>query len=234
MSLAFALPAVRADVVARYDFGDGSFTSTDTDTKSAAGTFAAGAGLTGFVTSRIGDNAGTPFTTSAATGDRKSNPHGALFTGSSANQTTQAGAVTNNDYLSFTFTPNAGVTYNFTTLQFKLATVSNNPCPEGIFVRSSLTGTTDLTSGTITTVRKADGAFQLFSIDLTGVSALQNVATATEFRLYFYNPDGVTSTTGDRIDKVQLQAVLVPEPSTWAMIALGATLLVGVQRCRRR
>ena len=237
-ALSISAAAISADaqtIIARYDFEDGSVASSDSEASSTASAFAAGSGITGFQSSTVGDNTASPFTTSAATGDSNGSPDGRIFTGTSADQTTQAGAVTNNDYLAFSLTaPTAGVTYNFTTLQFKLAFTSANPAPEGFFVRSSLTGTTDLSIGTITTTRAGDGAFDLFSADLSSIGALQNVGSAVEFRIYFYNPDGVTSTTGDRIDKVDLVATVVPEPSTYAMIGLGAALLVGIQRFRRK
>jgi PEP-CTERM motif len=242
--VAVALVAVcsaRCAVVAQYDFEDtftaGMAPSTDTDLTSVAGTFGAGSGISGFASSTFGDNQPTPFSTSAATGDVNGSPDGALFTGSSANQTTEAAAVTNNDYLSFTLTP-VGLSYNFTQLQFKVAGVSGAATgvtyPEGFFVRTNQTGNTDISTGTISTTRTADGAFQLVTVNLSSVASLQNVATATEFRIYFYNPDGLNISTGDRVDKILLEGVAVPEPSTWAMLIAGAGLLGATQRLRRK
>lgn len=223
-------------VVAQYDFEDVGFaTSRDGDADSAAGTFTSGPGITGFGSSAVGDTSAVPFSSSSATGDFNNDPQGALFTGSSANQTTQQLAVDNNDYVAFTITPAAGLTYDFNSLQFKLVSsgaVAN--APEGFFVRSNRTGATNLAFGEVTTSRTIDGEFTLFSSDLTAFVGLQDVTTATEFRFYFYNPDGAAISTGLRIDKVQLQADVVPEPSTYAMIGLGAALLVGVQRFRRK
>lgn len=235
-SIGIAVAAHSQTIVARYDFEDGGTfnASTDTDAGSVASNFTNGAGLVGFSSSTIGDNSTLPFSSSTATGDVNGSADGALFTGSSADQTTQAGAVTNNDYFTFTITPGAGFTYSFSALQFKLAFTSSNPAPESFFVRSSATGTTDLSIGTITTTRTADGAFQLFATDLSGIGALQNVTAAVEFRIYFYNPDGVTSTTGDRIDKILLEATVIPEPSTYVMIGLGGALLAGGRYLRRR
>lgn len=222
----------RATVVAQYDFEDGSTpvtSSSDLDLTSTANNFNAGAGISGTVATAVGDNTANPFATSALTGDVNGSPDGVAFTGASADQTTAAGAVANNDYVAFTLTPLAGFTYSFTQLDFKVAFVSAAPAPEGFFVLSTATGASPLTTGTITTTATADGAFQLVSVDLSSVAALQNVTSATQFRIYFYNPDGITSTGGDRLDKVMLQANIaaVPEPVTSVLLVM-AVLIVGL------
>ena len=235
-----SVAAITADaqtrVVAQYDFEDGGFgTSSDGDANSIASNFTAGAGISGFGISTVGDNSAVPFASSVGTGDANNDPQAALFTGSSAAQATQQAAIDNNDYFTFTITPEAGFTYSFNSLQFKIvATGAVANAPEGFFVQSSATGATNLAMGTVTTTRSTDGEFALFSTDLTAFVGLQNITTPTEFRIYVYNPDGNAVSTGLRLDKFQLQADVIPEPSTYAMIGLGAALLVGMQRFRRK
>lgn len=228
-SLVFSSFAV-ADIVARYDFEDGSITSSDADPNSTAGIFIPSAGLT-YASSTVGDNQATPFTTSAATGDVNGSPDSNLIGG--ADQSTQAGALTNNDYLSFTLTPTAGFSYTFTQLDFKLAASGAN-FADGFFVRTNLTGSINIASGTFTSVQSSDGAFDLFTVNLSGIAELQNVSSAVEFRFYLYNPDAGSTSDSVRIDKIFLQADVIPEPATWTMFGLGAVLLVGVQRLRRK
>ena len=233
-ALATSVQAQDDVVVAQYDFEDGSLTSSDNDTNSSASVFASGAGIATLGSSTVGDNTASPFTTSSGTGDTNSSPDSLAFTASQASQTTQSGAVTANDYVTFSLTIAPGMTFDFTQLTFKLSATGSNYA-EGFFVRSSLTGTTDLLSSTFSTVRTTDGAFQQFNVDLSAVTELQNVTSDVDFRIYFYNPDGLTLTNSDRLDKVQLTAnvAVIPEPSTYAMIGLGAVLLIGIQRFRR-
>jgi hypothetical protein len=53
--------------------------------------------------------------------------------------------------------------------------------------------------------------------------------------VYLYNPDGITTNGSDgvNVDKVVVEATVVPEPSTCAMIGLSAVLL-GAIKCFRR
>lgn len=218
-------------VVARYDFETAvPAPSVDADAGSVAGTFQGGAGIT-LSASTVGDNSTVPFTTSVATGDTNAQADGASFSSGDANATTQATAITNNDYVSFTLTPQAGFEYDFTQLQFKVAQQNNNTA-EGFFVRSNLTGSTDLTTGTVTTSLTGDGEFQLVTVNLSSFTALQDVTTPTEFRIYFYNPNGGSTGGTNRLDKVELQANVIPEPSTYVLLGVG--LLVCAQRLRRR
>ena len=60
-----------------------------------------------------------------------------------------------------------------------------------------------------------------------------DVGVPVTFRVYGYG--GTSANAGNwRVDDLSLSAAAVPEPSTYAMVGLGAALLVGIQRFRRR
>lgn len=102
-------------------------------------------------------------------------------------------------------------------------------------MRSCVTGSTNLASGTFTDYRVTDGVFDLVTADLSGIAAFQDVAAPIDFRIYFYNPDGNAPAEGNRIDKIQLTAIaVVPEPSGWAAIAACCLFFIGFHHFRRR
>ena len=220
-------------VLAQYDFENPTLASTDADSSTTASAFQLGAGISTFTIHHVGDTSSVPFATSAATGDTNSTGDSGLFASSQVNQATQAGALTNNDYFFFTIAPTAGVTFSLDQLQFKLS-ASGMDFSEGYFVRSSVTGSTNLAAGTFTDARTTDGVFNLVSADLSGIAAMQDVAAAVEFRIYFYNPDGNAPSDSNRIDKVQLTAIaVVPEPSGWAAIGGCCLFFIGFHYFRR-
>jgi len=78
-----------------------------------------------------------------------------------------------------------------------------------------------------------------FSFDLTGVSALQNLTATNEITFRFFS-SGQTATGGWGFSNTELQAeglVLtgtIPEPSTYALLALSGLALAGYAARRRR
>jgi hypothetical protein len=83
------------------------------------------------------------------------------------------------------------------------------------------------------------GTPSFFSYDLSGVSALQNVTAANDITFRFY-ASGQTATGGWGFSNTELQAeglVLtgtIPEPSTYALLALAGAGLAGHMIRRRR
>ncbi len=139
------------------------------------------------------------------------------------------------DYAFFTLAITPGITYDFTTLTFKhsvqIASGGTAPFNSTVIVRSSLNGyATDL------------GVFQMGSEIAGGpytaainpsvdLSAFTNVSGTVEFRFYIQD-DGDHTNNVTRIDDIQLNANVIPEPASGVML-LGAGALAAFRRRRR-
>lgn len=152
-------------------------------------------------------------------------------------------SLSNNNFLGFTVTP-TGDNLAFSSLSFGFG-LTNNTTTVTTYtgnwaVFSSIDG---FTSGS----QIATGSFSLPNgsgaggtfispspvVSLTGVSGLQNVGGAVQFRIYYWdNYASGSSSLAIRFDDIQLDAAAVPEPGTMALFALG--LGVCVWRTRRR
>jgi hypothetical protein len=144
--------------------------------------------------------------------------------------TTEALAVTGNDYMTLTVSPSGLPTeaLAFQSLTFQ-SVLNTSTAAANFFVRSSADGfAATLGSGLITTIATADTAFQNFSVPLTSIPAR---TTPIEFRIYLY---GATTSDDTRIDNVMVNAnvVTVPEPSSVLMIA-GLGGLLALRRSRQ-
>ncbi|MBV9008127.1 MAG: PEP-CTERM sorting domain-containing protein [Verrucomicrobia bacterium] len=186
-------------------------------------------------------NNGAGMTTNIVTGYRTTTPSStidpSLFTLSSDTSSTEAGAVTNNNYYTFTLTPNAGIVLDLTSLTFRYA-LDNSGGSTGFnatyFVRSSIDNfATDVGSVPASAGKGKTTAFTTANIDLTA-SQFQNLSSAVTFRIYIYDNSN-TTTQQDLLDDVIVNGslALVPEPSTYAMMGLGIGLLAAAQRFRR-
>ena len=216
---ALAATAQAQLVVARYDFTGSSRASSDTDPNSVASTFDGGAG---FQTAGV-DNSTFDLT--------RGNPAPSIAIASTfTDGTTQTQAIAAHDFFTFTISPVVGFSYSFTNLSFDYAAYSSTATlpTENFFVRTSADGFTTNLSAAVTS---ASATFATASINLSSFASLQNVTGPVEFRIYVY--DGTTNAErGALLDNVVVTAV--PEPSTYAMMGLGAALLVGVRRFRRK
>jgi hypothetical protein len=214
---ALAVTAAHAGVLANYPFTGSSQASTDADGNSTAGSFGDGAGWTSSIDVGRGNVAPSISVVSTST-----------------DSSTQSGAVTANDYWTFTITPNAGFTLNLSSLTFDYANYTNDATfpTENFFARSSINGFSSNLAAAVTATVASAGAFSNASIDLSGAS-FQNVATPIEFRIYVY--DGTTDADrGALLDNIVLNGTAVPEPGTWLLLCLGAGLLGTAQRFRRK
>ena len=227
---------VSADVLAQYDFTLGT-SSTDTNLQSTAGAFTNGAGFTGSIVTTQGSTAGNPsYGTSQQNG------------ASGVDATTTALAITNNEYFSFTITPNAGLVLNLDSISFSMQvgitlTTATQDTTYALF--SSVNGFSIgsvISSNTYT--ENSDGNASTSSLDsfvntgtiaLTG-SAYDNVTGQVEFRIYLSDGGSNNAAPLIKIDDVILNGTTapIPEPSTYAMMGLGAAMLVGIQRFRRK
>jgi hypothetical protein len=153
----------------------------------------------------------------------------------------------NQDYFQVTLSATSGYTLSLSTINGKLAGTSSFAAAPGVTSQFaySLDGANFTLIGSPSTV---SGATQtLPSIDLTGISALQNISDSTTVTFRYY-ASGQTTTGGwgfisssaaaanDGLDfSGTLTASPVPEPGTWGAIS-GAGLLglCGVRAWRQR
>jgi hypothetical protein len=142
-----------------------------------------------------------------------------------------AAAFANNGFFSFTVTPDSGFEMDLTSLDFLVATggTSETRNYEILF-----NGTTSLAGPTSPIGTRADGkaGMDVVSIDLSSISALQNLTNPVSFQF-------VTATTGNfnaslEWDDIALNGTVsaVPEPSTFAIFA--GLLALGWVMFRRR
>lgn len=205
---------VHADVLANYTFSGSSRSSFDVDNNSTATAFADGPGFIGTIDTVRGNPTPSIAINSAQT-----------------DSTGQTGAVTAEDYFTFTITPSGGVAFNFTSLTFDYANYTNSGAfpTENFFVRSSVDNFGANLASAVTANVASAGAFTTASVTLG--AAFQNVSSPVEFRIYVY--DSTTDTAkGALLDNIVLNGAAVPEPATYML--LGCGVLVCAQQFRRR
>ena len=141
-------------------------------------------------------------------------------------------AMTGNFYLSFTITPTAdNLAVSAMTFNFGLAnnTSTVNPYTGNWAVFSSVGGFAEgsqIQAGNFS-LASGSGAGGIFAnpapyVSLSGVAGWQSLSGPTEFRIYYWDSSAVsTSNLNLRIDAVQLNAAVVPEPRSVLLMALG-------------
>lgn len=163
-----------------------------------------------------------------------SNPY--VFPSAAAATASPAAAMTANDFFSVTLTPESGYALNLTEISFYAwGNQTNTAGSYTYFVQSSATGSTILgtttkaynTAGAVVNNNTAPSSSNLYSFDLSAYSDdLMNVTDPVTFTV------GVYSTTNGslRLDSLQIQGDVVPEPSR----ALLFSMAVGCCLLRRR
>lgn len=153
----------------------------------------------------------------------------------------EAEALTNSTYFTFTVTPDSGYELNISEISFYGWVSTAGPYNGGdynYFVRSSETGTTTL--GTYTNdVEVASNTVPTtanqFMLDLSGESSLQGLTDSVTFTIGVYTATKPTAGYM-RMDSIAIggTATAIPESSTWALAASVFVLFMFFARRLRR
>ena len=130
-----------------------------------------------------------------------------------------AAAITDNDYVSFTVTPGAGVDLDLTSLSLRAGYTNSGSYTSKILTQAVLTDIDGFTAaaslGSVSTANTStnDGTvvYQTLNIDLTAAQ-FQDITTATEFRIYLSDD---TNNAGiiHRIDDIVLSGTVTAPPA---------------------
>jgi hypothetical protein len=204
--------SLQGAVVARYDFGTASVpsvSSSDSDLNSAASAFSAGAGYATVI---------TPDTT-------RGNPAPDLTIPAATMADSQALALSGNDYFTFNLTPVSAV--NLSTLKFDIAVEGS--VTASYFLQAAVGAGSFANVGSTVSTSSTTWSTQTISLS---AAQFQSLTLPVTFRIYVFDNAKSGASMRGLLDNVTLDAV--PEPSTWAMMGLGAGLLGAVQRFRRK
>lgn len=145
-----------------------------------------------FTVSSVVNNTATPLAL-FATGNLGYATDTVLQVNPNEGSTSAALAVTNNQYFTFSLSPNSGISYTITSVTFDVAR-GGSSAPRGYALRSSVDGyAANISTQDVTTVRPTFTS--ITSIDLSGNPTFQNLTTQTTFRMYVYAP-----TSGNSLD----------------------------------
>lgn len=207
---ALAIVPAEGTVIASYTFAGSSFASNDVSLDSTANDLLASWITPGFDTTNGNSTPSLAIPTST--------------TGPNAT-VSEANAIANDDYFSFTITPtlNPGESLNFTSFTFDVAGRNSNS--NSMYVLRSSADAYTATVGITGTVVLASAPTTWFSqsFNLADDAMLQGVTAATTFRLYMIDNRG--STAHILLDNVTLSATTVPEPGAALLGNLGMLAL---------
>ncbi|RYD30462.1 MAG: hypothetical protein EOP87_16620 [Verrucomicrobiaceae bacterium] len=237
-----------AVVLASYNFegaGDARLDSKDTDADSTASALSAGAGM-----GTVGNSTSTWAISGTVVGTPARGNHmfasSVAITGTGTTPGTEEAAVANNDYFEFTFNPDSS-TWSLTSLELEFysarttsGTAQTSPTPEmTMFVRSSVDDF-GMTLGSATNVglwgdtgqAYTDADFVTLGINLASLAAYGEISAPVTFRIYMRDnfSNSTNSGWGIRMDNIELEGTMVPEPSAASLAVLGSLLL----GCHRR
>lgn len=192
--IALAGLSVKATILADYSFED-TAASADANANTTAAPFSVGPGAGAFSYYSLGQSGKS-----------------ALFSNDSFNQSTESGAVSASDYLSFTLSSGLGKQIDLASLEFYTCRQISDGAgaPSAFSVYCSNDGfTAQVSSGLIPAV--SESGFTLHSVD---VSALQNLNGTIELRIILWAEDGLATSTERvfRLDELSLEGIVEDIP----------------------
>lgn len=155
-------------------------------------------------------------------------------------------AVAANDYFTFTLTPGAGKQVSYSSIYNLIAMNAGGSAPLDSAIEftlmSSLTGFT-ASDGLASFIAVHDDATgsgaqdNTHTYDVSGVSALQNVGSAVEFRLYTHTSSGTPNRMAighiffnDGADDLRVDGTVIPEPATLGLVGFFAAGMLWIRR----
>lgn len=210
-SLASTASAV---VLAQYGF-ENSYAASTVDTGLDASSVSAGSGV----------SPNPPvFSGTSAVGNRSLAVQGLT-------ETSSADAISTNDYIEFTLTPDGGYTMDLEDITVYLQRSNDPGSATTVFARSSL-DSFGSTIDTLSSIPVSPSGFANYSIDLTG-SAYQDLTESVTFRLYAFG--GNNSSSSLRFDDLTVNGTAaIPEPATSAILLMGVAAGFALVRRRRQ
>jgi hypothetical protein len=242
MGLGLACVA-NADIIAGYDFGDGTATTAvTTEATGVTATDVTASGADWETLTVIGDNTGE-----AASGTTfGSTAGGALSTLSTGLRTTSwDAAMTASDYASFSVnTDSTDDRLNLSGLSVDTSIAGVNAAESfQIWYLADATGsedadywianatalTLDDDSTYVSTGTQSLGEWDSLFVDLSGITALQDVDSA-EFRIVYRGGSSQSASSRTNIDNLVLEGTVIPEPATIGLLGLGTAALLVFRR----
>ena len=215
------MAALEGAIVAEYDFTDSSRASVDTEPNSTADDFTSGIGINLFIKTNVGNPAPADAIEIGNGGDLGGTDPGG----------DETFAINNDDYYSFTITPESGLSINLDSLTFDFHHTANGiDRPSGADAFSLYSSADGFAASLGTATMGGADSWHSRSITLSDDASVQQLTAATELRLYVWQSGKVTSSDHDlSIDNIVLHGEVVPEPAS--ITCLG---LVGLMALRRR
>jgi hypothetical protein len=220
---ALASDVSASTIVAEYDFTGGSAASTDVDGSTFAEDYIATVAPNTVTYSGISTGSDNAFFFSFQTASDLDNAIAEDDYHSFALDLETSGATVSLESLDF----DQGFWNTNTTLDFSVSIFSS---VDGFATDGELLGSYTIDGGLY---ENGVDATVARSVNLTGITELQDVSSDVEFRIYFYDNSSATDRT-HRIDNVVLTAsTVIPEPSSVALL-LGVASLGSAVFMRRR
>ncbi|WFB36476.1 PEP-CTERM sorting domain-containing protein [Kiritimatiellota bacterium B12222] len=147
--------------------------------------------------------------------------------GTTAGEALTEGAGATGTYFYLTITPDALKSISLTSISFDTFAATGGPSTRQVYLFSDKTGITDgdelisasTVSGSPLIPYNSTATGQNFSLDLSGISAFQNISDSVNFRFYTQTP---TASQGIAFDDITIEGSVntIPEPSSYALFCL--------------